>query len=495
MVKMNHPVNRQTDRSDVKSILENIENMYLACLNVLNTYTQTTLMLAITIEAKMLQMKLSVMKERWTKHLPFKEASTVDFFDWGKKIERMSRSLAGPEESSETDQVFTEYCPSKHFMLDLYSMLPENVESPDTPIYYSELDINRLISSQEKILKLITKKWPEYKYKLSDLVAQKVNPRVGGLLQPLADRSINIRMTCCEELQQLSASLYELYDMPKGVIQRDQFARLAERVVNEENYGGRKAQQSARRDVDNLKNTTPEEEWEQRREAEINATIEFINELKYGRQVFTFLGHNHDINGRYAGLGKFFNSIRRDISIEELTLLIEYLYRIHFLLEDKYQSASTDAPQPSTNLVTPKSGITNPVISLPMFFTHAMRTNSQATDLLLDGLRKAGPYMACNLTKQQREQPEAKPYVDWKWNHLMQVFTDFGIINEKTKQTDFAEFLANLLPGRKTGNILQSMYRNSDNRDPDILADVKSAFRPVKRLITPSADSESEQLE
>ena len=492
MVKMNHPVDRHTDRSDVKSLLENIESMFLSCQNVLNTYTQTALILAITIESKMLQMKLCVMKDRWAKHLPFKEACTVDFYDWGKKIELMSSSLAGPEESSENDDVITEYCPSKHFMLDLYTMLPENAVTSDSPVYYSELDIPRLISNQEKILRLITKKWPEYKYKFSDLIAQQINQRTCEILPPLADRSISIRMTCCEELQKLSATLYELYNMPKGVIQRDQFSRLAERVFNEEDYGGRKAQQSARRDVDNLKNTTPEDEWEKRRETEIEASIDFINELKYGRQVFTFIGHNHDINGRYAGLGKFLNSIRRDISVEELSLLIEQLYRIHYLLEDKHQSVSSETAAQSENTDTHTSGIITPTASLPMFFTRAMRTNAQAAEKLLGSLRKAGPYMARNLTKQQRQQPEARPYVDWKWNHLMQVFIEFDIISEKTRQSDFAEFLADILPDRKSGNILQSMYRNSDNRDPDILADVKAEFRSVRRLIKPVAEKEPE---
>lgn len=491
---MNQHIDRKTDRSDVLSLLEAIETMYLTCQNVLNTYTQSTLMLAILIEAKMLLMKLSVMKERWACHLPFKEASSVDFYDWGKKIEKMGQSFASPDEKGDVDSL-TEYCPSKHFMLDLYTMLPENANSEESPTYFSELDINKLIANQNKILKLITRKWPDYRYKISELIAQKVNHRTGGVLTPLADRSINIQMACCEVLQQLSTILYELYDMPKGVIQRDQFARLAERVINENEYGGSNARQSARRDVDNLKNTTPEDEWETRREAEIQASVDFINELKYGRQVFTFLGHSHNMNGRYAGLGKFLNSIRRDISTSELSLLIEQLYRIQFFLEDRELSASqtaadgnpmntrvsaTDAQQPDNK--------SQQSPELPMFFTHAMRTNAEAASLLLDILHKAGPYMACNLSKLQREQPEAKPYVDWKWNHLMQVFIDFGIIIEKTRQTDFAEFLANQLPGRKSGNILQSIYRNSDNRDPDILADVKTAFRPVKRLIATTAE-------
>lgn len=55
---------KRQDRSDVLSLLNSIDGMCDACQYVLNTYTQTTLMLAITTEAKMLLMKLQVMKDR-----------------------------------------------------------------------------------------------------------------------------------------------------------------------------------------------------------------------------------------------------------------------------------------------------------------------------------------------------------------------------------------------------------------------------------------------
>ena len=81
---------RQQDKSTVLSLLESIERIYLSCQSVLNTYSQTTLMLSVAIEAQMLLMKLRMMKDRWRCHLPFKEASTVDFYDWGKKVEEMA---------------------------------------------------------------------------------------------------------------------------------------------------------------------------------------------------------------------------------------------------------------------------------------------------------------------------------------------------------------------------------------------------------------------
>ena len=478
-------IDTKTDRSDVKSLLENIESMYVACQNVLNSYTQTTLMLAITIEANMLQMKLSVMKDRWLEHLPFKEACSVDFYDWGKKMEQMSLSLVGPEEAAEADEMMTEYCPSKHFMLDLFTMLPENTATEEASAYYRELDIGKFINNQEKILKLITNKWPDYKYKFSELIAQKVCNRTGDVLNPLADRSINIQMACCEVLQQLSVVLYELYDMPKGVIKRDQFVRLAERVVNENEYGGRKAQKSARRDVDNLKNTTPEDEWEKRREEEIQASIDFINELKYGRQVFAFLGHSCDINGRLAGLGKYLNSIRRDISVEELSLLIEQLYRIHYLLEDKRQEESAEEdtkPEATEKRSDAQDSHLQKPLELPKFFVHNLRVCAEATEELIRTIRTIGQYLGRNLTKQEKEGP-ARPYVKWKWNHLLKAFVDLELVVADTTQTDFANFLAQVLPNRKVANILQSIYRNCDKMNDSIVADVKDEFMPVKVIM------------
>lgn len=488
MSKKLHNSDPIRDRSDVKSMLETIESMYNACQDVLNIYSQTSLMLAITIEAKMLLMKLEVMKQRWHYHLPFKEACTVDFYDWGKKIEKMSHSIVGPGETGEADERLSEYCPSKHFLLDLFTLLPENAGNSEVPAYYCELDITKLVASQERMQKLITKKWSEYREKFSDLVAEKVNHRTGGVVQPLSDRSYNIQMTCNEVLQQLSAILYELYNMPVGVIQRDQFARLAERVVNEAGYGGRKAQISARHDVDDLKNTTPEEDWEKRRKEEIQVSIDIINEMKYGRQVFNFLGRNYDINGRYAGLGKYLNSIRRSISVDELSMLIEQLYRISYFLEDVQQTeigsvGNTDLDHQSSSV---RSHGEKPAdITLPLFFNHDLRVNKAASAELVKKTYAIGLYLGRNLSKQEKEGP-ARPYLKWKWNHLLQAFKEMRLIEDKTTQSEFSQFLEQVLPGRKAANILQSIYRNFDKLSDSIVADVKDEFSSVLQLMKPT---------
>ena len=214
----------------------------------------------------------------------------------------------------------------------------------------------------------------------------------------------------------------------------------------------------------------------------IQASIDFINELKYGRQVFSFLGRNYDIKGRYAGLGKYLNSIRRDISTEELSLLIEQLFRIKYLLEDQRLQEAENAAKSVVPEASPEHQEEVKDYqdeNLPKFFVHDLRVNKEATVLMLKLLRAAGKYMGRNLTKEEKEGP-GKAYAKWKWNHLLKAFEELELVDADTTQTEFASFLAEVLPGRKTANILQSFYRNCDKMNNNILADVKDEFMPVK---------------
>lgn len=484
----------QQDRSDVLSLLQSIETMYNTCQNVLNTYTQTTLMLAITIEAQMLLRKLHVMNERWACHLPFKEACTVDFYEWSKKVEAMSLSLVGPDETGEAGEILSEYCPSKHFMLDLYTMLTKDEGTDSASDYFREQDIPKFINSQDKILKLITKRWADYKYKFSDMIAEEVDKRVCGALKPVADRSVTIRMTCYDVLRQLSIELNQLYNMPKGTIQRDQFACLAERVINEAGYGGRKAQQSARRDVDHLKDITPEEEWEERCDNEIKASIDFINELKYGRRVFTYLGRNYDIKGRYAGFGKFLNSVRKDISVEELSLLIEQLYRILYFREDiEQQEAEKNETQvPADDQPVAKNAMAvykrrlemkpqRP--RLPYFFDDRLVNNADAVGMFYDIFHHCGFYIGRTLIEKEKVDKDINVYAEWKWKHVREAFISLGFIRKDTTKQGFAEYLVSVFPslsvdGVKRGFNKRSTYEDSNAFDR-IVYDIQFEFQPV----------------
>ena len=484
------------DKSDVLSLLLSIESMYEASQNVLNTYTQTTLLLSIATEAQLLVMKLRLMKERWLCHLPFKEACGVDFFDWSKKVGKMSQGLIG---AGETEEAVSEYCPSKHFLLDLYELLPGDGDAPgEQAHYYEEQNIPRLVASQERIRRQLTRNWRQYKCDFSDMIARMVDQRIGNVLLPLADKGLAIRMVCCELLQQLSEVLYQLYEMPVGIIQRDQFARLAERVITEQEYGGRKAQAAAARDVRNLKNVTPEEEWPERCNDEIKASIDVINEMKYGQKVFNFLGSSTSIKGRYSGLGRFLNSVRKDISKEELYDLLEQLFRILYLREDSEQEQAAVPPVVDDKEARPaakdaqsvwqhRRSVTPERPRLPLFFNEDLVGDEEAVAKFYDILHHCGFYIGRALLESEKRDKAISCYEGWKWKHLRQALMNLGFIRKDTTKKGLAEYLEKVFPYLDAENVKRGFnYRGgyedikTDNR---IVKEMEDEFEPVADLL------------
>lgn len=492
------------------SLLLSIESMYQTCQTVLNTYTQTTLMLSITVEAQMLLMKLQVMKERWLYHLPFKEACTVDFYDWSKKVEKMGQGLWTADEEADSGETMPEYCPSKHFMLDLYGKLQEE-QSTDrgASSYYRELNISKFIAAQDKMRKQISKHWKRYQYEFSDMIARQIDGRIGDVLQPLAGRSVVIRMTCCEVLNQLSQTLYQLYEMPPGIIQRDQFARLAERVINEPEYGGKKAQTNARRDMENLKNITPEEEWEERCENEISASMDVINEMKYGCKSFHYLGRSYDIKGHYSGLGRFLNSVRRDISEDELADLLEQLFRLLYFREDLEQLRIAASPlevEDTLSLSASSSGSTKDsravyqkrkntkaeMPKLPFYFHERLAENDEARQEFYKTLHHCGFYIGRTLLEEEKRNSEINGYNGWKWCHLREAFMNMGVIRKDTPKKSFAEYLETVFPFLDADNVKRGF--NSRGTIPDqaafnrIVREIQDEFKPVIDIINGLSD-------
>ena len=487
------------DRSDVLSLLNSIDGMCDACQHVLNTYTQTTLMLAITTEAKMLLMKLQVMKDRWNYHLPFKEASGVDFYDWSKRFDEMSRWMDSNDDSGKPAESVPEYCPSKHFMLDLYTLLPENKPINGTPAYYTETNANKLISIQEKNRKQIAKNWKEYRPKFSEMVVDELeNKAIGEMLRPLAKQNKAICKSCSEVLQQLSKVLGELHDMPKGEIKKEQFTRLAERVVNEREYDGAKAQHSAFRDFNNLKNTTPEDDWPRRRDDEINTTSELLGEMKYGGRLYRFLGNTYIIKDHYAGFGRFLNSFRKEISEDELTNTIELLFRIYYLREDLERQETADLEE--TKLEEPPATAKDALSVYqrrkalsphrPVFsnnFTDALVGNRNAVNKYYEILHHCGFYIGRTLISKEKKDKESKRYEGWKWMHLREAFVKLGILRRDNTKKGFAEHLAKVFPYLTEDSVLRglngrSIYKNKA-MDERIVDDIVDEFEPVKELL------------
>lgn len=489
MTKNLNTTDNKTDRSDVLSLLTTIDSMFHASQNTLNEYSRTSLLLSIIIEGQMLLTKLSTMFERWKTHLPFKEASGVDFFDWKDKVEDMRKHINGEEEG--VKRKIDAYCPSKHFLLDLYAILPKSGQENTEP-YYKETDVPTFIHTQERMRRTIASRWPEYKHKLSEHTLQNVSERFSHDLKNLHDDASEIQQVCNAVLTDLVAELSQLSDMSLRVIKGDEYARLAYRIANEQEYDVRKAHRDAQAYFSKWKNSTPDEREDSERRYEIEMAVNFISEMKYGRLIGNYVHLKDDMDRQMKGVGKFLYTFRQKISIDELHSLMEQLYRIHFFLEDERNSKAESAIKPDNTTtevvmqaVTPDANTEFPDIELPTFFHHDLRTSEKASAAFLRTLCRVCKYMGRNLTAQEKNLPEAKPYIKWKFNHLLQAFKDMSLVGQDITQVEFAKFLVDVLPGRKVDNIKQSLYRNCDKKSESILADVKDEFGVVIQLMRP----------
>lgn len=486
------------DRSDILSILESIETMFKVCQSVLNGYTQASLLLSITTEAEMLLLKLRVMKQRWNVHLPFKEASNVNFYDWSKKIEQMSQAIGGVEEAGDNENSLDEYCPSKHYLLDLYECLDESPSRTGGAPYYADLNVGKFISEQTRIRKQIVRKWNVYRAKFNELVVSELDNDIGDVLRPIADGCANVRKTCHTVLRDLSSTLYDLYDTPRGNISRDQFARLAERVLEEDEYGGGKAKSTVEHEVNGEKNNCPEDQWEEHREENIKISLDLIKDLKLGNKVFSFLGRDKTIFDNPAGLGRFRWSVRNNISIPDLSNLLEQLYTIAYLSKDREQQAvavevataqSSKPVSKGADAVYRKRSNSKPQRPrLPNFFNEKLAANKSAVDRYYETLHHCGFFIGRSLLEHEKRDPDMRCYDGWKWKHLREAFVKLGFFKADSSKKGFAEHLADVFPYFEATNIQRGFNSRGGYIDPNatqrIITDMVHEFETVKELMS-----------
>jgi len=478
-----------SDRSDVLSILNTIKDTYRISQNTINIYTRNSLLWAISTEAEMLCLKLDVMYKRWQIHLPFKEACGVDFFDWARTITDMVHQLSNSNEAS--DAKADPYCPSKHFLLDLYCILQERdakgVHQKEAAPYYEETNILKLLRQQDRMRTAMTNKWKEYRRLLSEKTLESVTSRLHSDKQQLRNEDDGVQTICIEVLTDLASKLTVLSNMSTRVITAEEYIRLVERITNEPEYEGHKALYSAKQYYYKWKNGTPINRISEEREYEIGIAEQAIKDLKYGRLLSKYIQIHDSLENQKMQLGQFLNQYRDKISIDELRLLLEYVFRLNFFLEDERKDLAATQSEQSPSIASPQSA-TDPAprtdIPLPPFFVHDLRVHTEASSLFLTTFARVGRYIGRVLTKEIKERPDVKPYVKWKWNHLLKVFQEQGLILPDTTQSDFANFVVQVLPDRKPGNVLQSIYRNCNKKDPSILADIRDEFRPITTLLS-----------
>ncbi len=112
--------NTGKEKSDMLTILENLERMFDAIRCCVNTQAYASLLMAMAIEAETLALKLQLMLSRWVVYLPFKECCDVDFQAWEKKVNDWYQLL--DSDGQDLNERYPSFKPSCSFWLDLFGL-------------------------------------------------------------------------------------------------------------------------------------------------------------------------------------------------------------------------------------------------------------------------------------------------------------------------------------------------------------------------------------
>lgn len=471
---LNGPI---SDSSDVKSLLDTIDQLYQVSCSVLNDHTQTSLRMAIAIEAQMLLSKLQVMNRRWKIHLPFKEASQVDFYRAYERMAEISSEMAETA-NEEASRKFSRYCPSKHFLLDLYSVLSTEEGDTGKP-YYEDTDVKGFVEQQKVMTTVVADSWKEYVTRVSDKSVSDLRARGEAEIEISYDAQF-VQTICCNVLDELSDELYSINQRLTSPISRKEFARLADRILIEDEYGARFAFLKAKAKVTTWMNSTPYDRIEAERDEQIKACIDDIGKTRYGNQFMQNVKIYKDFDTQTESFGKFLFTERAQITKDELSQLFELVFRIYHLhhlpmqgeqegdddVEEKHEPSATEGPAKP---------------DLPVEFSQNFRGNDEAVAKFYELLHKAGPYI--NRPKKNDDSSPGAKFATWKWGHLRDALVKLKLLSGKVHFPTFSKFIHNVFPDRSKDSVYRALYRVDEESSNSIVSDVVKYFKPVSDIV------------
>lgn len=466
---------RAGDSSDVKSLLETIDQLYQVSRSVLNDHTQTSLRMSIAIEAQMLLSKLRVMNRRWKIHLPFKEACQVEFFIWSERMAEICREMSGTADI-EVPRKMVRYCPSKHFLLDLYCVIDEQEADSKSKRYYEDTDVKHFVEQQELMRTLVADDWQGYVTKVSDKSVEDLASRSEADIELSYDGQF-VQTICCKVLGDLSDELYSLNQRLTMPISRREFARLAERIMIEKEYGGQFAFLKAKARVNTWVNSTPYDRIESERDEQIKECVAEIEKTRFGGLFMQNVKIYKDFDGQYDSFGKFLFAVRDRITKEELSQLFELVFRIHHLRNAPTQNEQADDDDKTSEAAVVRPG--NP--DLPVEFSQNFRGNDEAVAKFYELLRKAGPHI--NRPKKSGDTSPGAVYASWKWRHLKDALVKLKLLVGDVGKRTFSEYIHSVFPDRSQDSVYHALFQPDTTTSRGVTADIVKYFRPVSDIV------------
>lgn len=476
----NTAIDKSNDSSDLLSMLNVIRQLYEVSRVVLSSHSASAVLMSLAVEVQTLIIKLRAMRQRWEIHLPFKEASTVDFVSWSKWAEQLSTVIGSTDIRTCLNP--SSKVPSCHCLFDLYheatQALEDNTKAVDMTdpcqlIHYHSTMQGALTNSREQCLDTI-----------SQLISSCLSESHGLDTSAVANLT-EIRTICSALLKELSEELYSMHEQQVKIFNAQDYERLANRILRESEYEGSVARREARDVMHNWRNGVPEGKLEESRKEQIENTKEEIRRTKHGVKLEQYVNLDADFASQLSEFGRFLFNRRHDITRAELRQLIHLLYCVYFYQNDALQQAEYSKVESVS-----ADAMTDTCPPLPVCFQQKLRDSQVAVKCFYVTLKRIEPYINNSGADVPGSTPElCAKYKDWSWCHLQIAFEKLGFLPKNSSKAAFANFINSLFSHRTSGSVQRALYRNDNVNSPNIVADVVKEFQSVLSLVKPSSST------
>ena len=463
-------------KSDILTVLENIDKMLQCCTTMVNSIAGRMQMFAIAIEAQSLASKLNLAAERWRYKLPFKEACDVDFKFWEEKIKDWAYEFFCIENDEETDGIEF-FKPNADHFIDQYfhecqTMNTDNEERPfymiDNAIRYNNLLLEYKIDIENKDndwKKIIDNAAFDEIADYSDL-----SDEDNSML-----KQILARMFCLSvSLYILRLALHKAHKAllcPEEAAYKSLYERLSVAYFNQHIEEAKTSFQGW------LSKTPKKRQLKMLKEKLEKEKAKFFSG-KWKEALENYFDIEKVLEGTDAG--KFIFKYREDLTLEEVGQIVGQYHKMACILEEISRLENKAEVKPVAKIAeTPQE---TKIMELSPIFARGIRESATATNQIVEAIRE----IAVTTSTPDRKLSGGKT-----WGHVKEALCWMGVIDCNCLGTEFGRAIEAICPDKKHTNVEQALKRYNSKKktttDENIVTDIAKKLKAVVKTLTENA--------
>lgn len=463
-------------KSDILTVLENIDKMLQCCTTMVNSIAGRMQMFAIAIEAQSLASKLNLAAERWRYKLPFKEACDVDFKFWEEKIKDWAYEFFCIENDEETDGIEF-FKPNADHFIDQYfhecqTMNTDNEERPfymiDNAIRYNNLLLEYKIDIENK-----DNNWKK-------IIDNAAFDEIADY-SDLSDEDNSMLKQILARMFWLSVSLYilrlalhkahEALLCPEEATYKSLYERLSVAYFNQHIEEAKASFQGW------LSKTPKKRQLKMLKEKLEKEKAKFFSG-KWKEALENYFDIEKVLEGTDAG--KFIFKYREDLTLEEVGQIVGQYHKMACILEEISRLENKAEVKPVAKIAeTPQE---TKIMELSPIFARGIRESATATNQIVEAIRE----IAVTTSTPDRKLSGGKT-----WGHVKEALCWMGVIDCNCLGTEFGRAIEAICPDKKHTNVEQALKRYNSKKktttDENIVTDIAKKLKAVVKTLTENA--------